>query len=182
IETGLVVVGPVGGGGSTRFGAAGDALNTAARLQTAAEAGTVLVGAGTQRLIADLFEWGDLRELTLKGKAETVVAYPVTAVRAEHERRSAGALEAALVGRDDELAIGNRVVDRLLSGSGGALLISGEAGIGKSRLVAELRARFEREVDPRGGSCLAGRCASYGADLPYWPFRALAPELDPVMR
>ncbi len=77
IETGLVVLGPVGGGGRIEYGATGDALNTAARLQSHADPGTVLVGEATRRAAAGRFEWGDQRLLEVKGKSEPVSAFEV---------------------------------------------------------------------------------------------------------
>ena len=174
IETGLVALGLVGGGAKVEYGAAGDALNTAARLQAASEAGTVLVGADTQRLIAERFVWDEPRELTLKGKAEPVVAYPVRGERSAPALAHGGLIQARLVGRERELALGADAIEHVLDGSGRLLLVFGEAGIGKSRLVAELRRRFERASAPAGSRrWLEGRCVSYGEGLPYWPFRGL---------
>ena len=81
-------------------------LNTAARLQSASDAGTVLVGSDTQRLIAELFVWAEPRELTLKGKARPVLAYPVRRQRSAPVRAPAGRIQARLVGREPELALG----------------------------------------------------------------------------
>ncbi len=174
VETGLVALGLVGGGGKVEYGAAGDALNTAARLQAASDAGTVLVGHDTQRLIAGLFLWDEPRELTLKGKAEPVVAYAVRGQRSTPAGERAGALRARIVGRERELALGAEAIERVLDGSGRVLLVSGEAGIGKSRIVAELRHRFESSAVSDGQPrWLEGRCVSYGEGLPYWPFRGL---------
>ena len=171
IETGLAVLGPLGGGGKIEYTAMGDSINTAARLQAASEAGMVLVGARTQRLIAATFGWGDARELRLKGKAEPVVAYPVHELEGPPAAAPDAGQESALVGRREELAAAAEVVDAVLHGSGGVLIVSGDAGIGKSRLATELRRRF----DAAGGAgrWLTGRCVSYGESLPYWPFRAL---------
>src|SRR4051794_15491995 len=77
IETGLAVLGPVGGGTKLEYGAVGDALNTAARLQGEAEPGAVLVGPRTHELAAERFEFGEPRALTLKGKEGEVEAWHV---------------------------------------------------------------------------------------------------------
>ena len=176
IETGLAVLGPIGGGSKLEYGAMGDALNTAARLQAAAEAGAVLIGPRTHRVTAERFEFGEPRELELKGKAK-----PVVARRAHRPQVTAGGaprgIAAELVGRDEELRSGIEWLEDVLAGSGRILFVSGEAGIGKSRLVGELRTRFERgESSGEQPRWLEGRCVSYGEGLPYWPFRGLLRE------
>ena len=81
IETGLVVLGPIGGGGRVEYGATGDALNTAARLQSNASPGCVLVGDVTRRAAGDRFAWGEEQRLELKGKSEPVPAFEVIGER-----------------------------------------------------------------------------------------------------
>ena len=168
--TGPVVVGEVGAGSRVEYAAFGDTVNVAARLQTAAEPGTVLVDEATHRALAPLFDWGQDRDLTLKGKEAAVRGWPVRGIHqgARRERGVPG-VETPLVGRSRELGIGREAIDALRDGSGGALLVSGEPGIGKSRLLHELRTRAE------GASVrwLEGRCVSYGESLPYSPFRDL---------
>jgi class 3 adenylate cyclase len=171
IETGLAVLGPLGGGEKVEYTAMGDSINTAARLQAASEAGMVLVGAQTQRRIAAAFAWGDARELQLKGKAEPVLAYPVRELRGPPAAAPDADRRSALVGRDQELAAAAEAVDAVVDGSGGVLVVSGDAGIGKPRLAAELRRRFD--ATSGAGRWFTGRCVSYGESLPYWPFRAL---------
>src|SRR5512132_30443 len=166
IETGLVVLGPIGGGGRVEYGATGDALNTAARLQSHAQPGSVLVGAVTRRAAGDLFVWSEERRLELKGKAE-----PVSAFEAIGERREAPPSSAPtpMVGRELEFERAASVADRALSGEGGLLVVLGDPGIGKSRLVEELR-------DHVSGSAIAwleGRCVSFGGSTPYLPLRDL---------
>jgi ABC-type oligopeptide transport system substrate-binding subunit/class 3 adenylate cyclase len=171
INTGPVVLGPLGAGGRVEYAAFGDTVNTAARLQGASDPGRVLVGAETKRLLDTAFAWGDERLVDLKGKSE-----PVPAFLLDGERRQGAAAAAAsrLVGREQELERVRAAVDGARRGRGGVLVVSGEPGIGKSRLVAEV-AELVRSGDADAGepSRLEGRCVSYGESLPYWPFRDL---------
>jgi ABC-type oligopeptide transport system substrate-binding subunit/class 3 adenylate cyclase len=167
IGTGPVVLGELTAGARVEYAAFGDTVNTAARLQANARPGTVLVDADTHRLARAAFTWSEPVELTLKGKAGTVLAYEVRGLRAEHGRtREAAESDTRLVGRDAELTAAVSLIEGLQSGIGGMVFITGEPGIGKSRLLAELRERFD-------GRWLEGRCVSYGESLPYWPFREL---------
>ena len=173
VNTGSVVLGPVGGGSRVEYGAVGDAINTAARLQGAATPGTVLVGQSTYQLVETLFDWDGPKRFALKGKEDEVVAYEATGIRAVAGRaRGVLGLETPFVGRAEQLAAAQEAADALLGGTGGILFITGEAGIGKSRLAAELRALVEAAESPRGAPLwLEGRCVSYGESLPYWPYR-----------
>jgi ABC-type transport system substrate-binding protein/class 3 adenylate cyclase len=165
--TGAVVVGEVGGGSRVEYAAFGDTVNVAARLQSAAEPGSVLVDDATHRAVEGLFEWAEARELDLKGKSEPVAAWPVTGVAAAGRTRGLPGVETRLVGRSRELGLGREALQALRAGRGGILFVAGDAGIGKTRLLDELRALAEDE-----GSCwLEGRCVSFGESLPYWPFR-----------
>ncbi len=168
--TGAVVVGEVGAGSRVEYAAFGDTVNVAARLQSAAEPGSVLVDDATHRAVEGLFEWGDRQQLELKGKSEGVVAWPVAGVAAAgRTQRGLPGVETRLVGRSRELGLGREALEALRAGRGGVLVVAGDAGIGKTRLLNELRELAERE-----GSCwLEGRCVSYGESLPYWPFRDL---------
>ncbi len=145
VETGPVVLGPVGAGSRVEYAAFGDTVNTAARIQSEAEPGGVLVGAGTRRLVEPLFTWSEPRALTVKGKARPVRASAVTGVGAPHPRlRGLGGVTVSIVGRGRELETAGQLVEAVLAGAGGALFVTGEAGIGKTRLVAEIRERVER--------------------------------------
>jgi ABC-type oligopeptide transport system substrate-binding subunit/class 3 adenylate cyclase len=167
--TGAVVVGEVGAGSRVEYAAFGDTVNVAARLQSAAEPGSVLVDDATHRAVEGLFEWGDALELDLKGKSEPVAAWPVTGIAAAGRTRGLPGVETRLVGRSRELGLGREALQALQAGRGGILVVSGDAGIGKTRLLDELRELAERD----GSSWLEGRCVSYGESLPYWPFRDL---------
>jgi predicted ATPase/class 3 adenylate cyclase len=168
IETGLVVLGPIGGGGRVEYGATGDALNTAARLQSHAQPGSVLVGAVTRRAAGDLFEWSEERRLELKGKTE-----PVSAFEAIGDRLGTRVAIASvpMVGREREFERASLIAERALAGEGGLLVITGDPGIGKSRLLEELRGR----VSGSAVTWLEGRCVSFGGSTPYLPLR------DPIV-
>jgi len=161
IETGLVVLGPIGGGSRIEYGATGDALNTAARLQSHAPPGGVLVGDVTRRAAGDLFAWGEEQRLDLKGKDEPVSAFEVVG-----ERRGAPtSAPTPMVGRELEFERAATSADRALAGEGGLLVVLGDPGIGKSRLVEELRGH----VSGSPVTWLEGRCVSFGGSTPYLP-------------
>jgi ABC-type oligopeptide transport system substrate-binding subunit/class 3 adenylate cyclase len=168
--TGAVVVGEVGAGSRVEYAAFGDTVNVAARLQSAAEPGSVLVDDATHRAVEGLFDWGEPLELELKGKSEPVAAFPVAGIAAAGRvQRGLPGVETRLVGRSRELGLGREALEALRAGRGGVLVVSGDAGIGKTRLLDELRVLAEKD----GSSWLEGRCVSYGESLPYWPFRDL---------
>jgi len=174
VNTGPVVMGALGAGDRVEYTAFGDTVNTAARLQSAAEPGTVLVGAEVRRAVEPTFDWGEAAEHELKGKAEAVVAYPVRGAHAPAGRAAGLSAAVDLVGREQELETVGERLDEVLVGTGGIVFFTGEPGIGKTRLLRELRSRFE--ASPASGGrplWIEGRCASYGESIPYWPFRDL---------
>jgi class 3 adenylate cyclase len=119
-----------------RFNALGDTVNTAARLQSAAGKRSVAVGPSTAQQIESAFELESIGSLELKGKSAPVEVYRVVGER-EREPRSLS----PLVGRDAELALLETVVAELTDGRGAIVAITGEPGIGKSRLIGEVRRR-----------------------------------------
>ncbi|MBC8253645.1 MAG: AAA family ATPase, partial [Ardenticatenia bacterium] len=172
INTGLVVVGEVGSDLRVEYTAMGDAVNLAARMESAAEPGTVLITADTHKSIAPLFETEALRPGRVKGKTEPVSVYRVLATKpAAGKARGIAGLKSPLVGRDFEVAAFTGCVERLLAGQGGIVSVIGEAGLGKSRLVAEIRGQYGTRNTP----CvwLEGRTLSFGQTISYWPFQEI---------
>ena len=148
IATGLVVVGDlIGSGEAQERGIAGETPNLAARLQGLAEPGAVIIADGTRRLVGDLFELSGLTPSALKGFAEPVRAWRVLGEGHAESRFEAlhGTRLTPLVGRGEELELVLSRWRQAKEGSGQVALISGEPGIGKSRLVLSLGERLHDE-------------------------------------
>jgi class 3 adenylate cyclase/predicted ATPase len=142
----------------------GDAVNLAQRLESVAPSGETYVSEPTYRLTKHRFDFDYVGELTLKGKSEPVPGWRLIGERVQALRSDGG-----LIGRDAEVAVLTDAVDALGRGTGSVLVVAGEAGVGKSRLAAEVH-----DIAPaRGVRWLGTRCLSYGASLAYWPFSAL---------
>jgi class 3 adenylate cyclase/predicted ATPase len=141
IHTGPVVVSEVGRNGKAETVALGETLNVAARVQTLAEPGTVLVTAVTHRLVSGLFHVEEVGARTLKGVSEPVLLYRVVAPSGVRNRLAAAAARGltTFVGRESERRLLHGRWERVQEGDGQMVLISGEAGIGKSRLVEQLK-------------------------------------------
>jgi hypothetical protein len=170
LNTGPVIVGNVGSDLRYEYTALGDAVNVAARVQTAAEPGSVLVTAQTQRFIAGAFDFEDLGEVEVKGKAEPIRLYRVLGVRAEPARArglETIGLSSPLVGRAVELDTLRGLFEVVRAGRGRLAVILGEPGIGKSRLLAELRTAIGATGEDASVAWVEGRCVSYGRTIPY---------------
>jgi tetratricopeptide (TPR) repeat protein len=161
VNTGEVLVGP----GSTDFGRmTGDAVNTAARLETAAQPGEILIGADTYRLVRDAVSVEAVEPRAVKGKAEPVECYRLVGVLAG-TAAPPRAFTSPIVGRERELEDLQRGFERSVQDRTCLLFtVLGAAGAGKSRLVEEFLGRV-------GGSAqvLVGRCLPYGEGITYWP-------------
>ncbi|HEX6329712.1 MAG TPA: AAA family ATPase, partial [Actinomycetota bacterium] len=168
IEAGEVLVDVERASGPRDRMLTGDAVNTAARLQTAADPGQIVVGPSVYASTKDVIEYRELEPLDLKGKAEPVPAWRALRIKARTrgERPRLG-LEARLVGRDEELAVLKQTLRRVeIEGRPAQVTIVGPAGVGKSRLVAELEHYVEglpQVVYWRRGRCLAYGNTSYSA-------------------
>lgn len=168
IATGLVIVGELIGDGAAREASVvGETPNHAARLQAAASRGAVLVAEGTRRLLGESFELRDLGRLELKGVPQPIRCFEAIRERAMPTRFEARRLGTPLpmVGRDQELALLEERWRRAVAGEGQAVLLIGEAGIGKSRLVQAL----SEAIDPSHDIVLRCQCSPQYSGTPLWP-------------
>jgi class 3 adenylate cyclase/tetratricopeptide (TPR) repeat protein len=173
INTGTAVLAIVGDQIRSEYTAMGDAANVAARLQSAAEPGTLLISADTHRLVASLFDFKPRGAIQMKGKLAPVESFEVLMARAvPGKARGFEGLASPLVGREREIALLRDRLAALEQGTGSVVALVGEAGLGKSRLVAELRE--QRNARPQGRiAWLESRAISYGQTIPYFPWRQL---------
>jgi len=194
VESGPAVLGPVGGGTRVEYVPTGEVVHIAAALQASARPGAALVGPVTRAATEHLFSWGPGENVQLGHDSR-----PVAATYLGEPRPSAGGRalrlggSGTLVGRDDELAALDAALRDMVTGHGSVVLLTGEPGIGKTRLVRECRNRFMAFVGAGSGTLprwLEGRCASYSATTPYGLYQQLvgswvgqAPDRgEPVLR
>ncbi len=168
IATGLVVVGDLLGRGAAQEQAVvGDTPNLAARLQALAQPDQVVIAASTRRLTGGLFDYEDLGAVEIRG-----LAAPVEAARVLRESGAESRFDAArsgrltgFVGREHELGLLTERWDQAQGGEGQVVVLSGEPGIGKSRIVSELRARLEQ----KGARSLRLHCSPYYVNSAFYP-------------
>ena len=168
IATGLVVVGDlIGSGASQEQAIVGETPNLAARLQGVAEPNSVVIAESTRKLLGNLFELQDLGAQDLKGIAGPMRAW--TALRPSSVESRFEAMHASglteLIGREEEIEILLRRWSKIKTGEGQVVLLSGEAGIGKSRLTAALLERFANEQHTR----LRSFCSPQHTDSAFYP-------------
>ncbi|HUF94338.1 MAG TPA: adenylate/guanylate cyclase domain-containing protein, partial [Candidatus Limnocylindria bacterium] len=166
LNTGLVVVAAIGDNLRMDYTAVGDITNTAARMQQLAEPGQIVIAEATERLIAPYFELQALGTFTVKNREQPVAAYALGRARRRVSRLAARAAQglAPFVGRDDALASLEGAWTAVQGGRGQLALVVGDAGIGKSRLLLELR----REVGDTA-TWIEGACISFGQSIPFLP-------------
>ena len=160
LNSGPAAVGIVGGQ-DAQIVALGDTTNVAARLQGATEPGTIAIGPGTASRLTERFVLEPLGDVSVKGRAGPVTASRLVGPRPVAEPPS----RTPIVGREPELTRLDGALGDLRAGRGQALLLVGEAGLGKTRMLAELRSRVGEDA-----TWLEGRCVSYGAGSPCQPF------------
>ena len=176
VNTGEVVVCEPGSAESAVVGeVVGDAVNVAARLEQAATAGEVLIGADTYRLVRDTVDAEAVEPLEVKGKARPVRAYRLLDV-VRGEADGARPRDSPIVGRNRELGQLTEAFERVVTGQRCELVtVLGPAGIGKSRLVHELTERIGDRA-----TTLKGRCLPYGEGITFWPIAEIAREVTGI--
>jgi predicted ATPase/class 3 adenylate cyclase len=164
ISQGQIFTGAYGGTMRRTYGVMGDDVNLAARLMQAAAPGQVLVSNTARQATADAFTWERLSPLKVKGKAEPVIAF---SLEGRKERHATHLLEPKyalpMVGREAELALVEQKLTQALAGHGQIVGITAEAGMGKSRLVAEVIHTANKHHMVGYG----GECQSYGTNISY---------------
>jgi ABC-type oligopeptide transport system substrate-binding subunit/class 3 adenylate cyclase len=182
INTGTVVIGEIGTDMHVEYLAIGDAVNVAARLQSAAEPGKVVVSDACAKLVSATFELKDLGEITVKGKTEPLHAFELIRVKAEPETgRGLEGLPTPYVGRTQEVEKLQSSLLSLCAGHGQIVTVMGDAGIGKTRLLDEVKditcedcgEDQTTSISPASIRWLEGRALSYGGSLSYWTITQL---------
>ncbi len=169
ISCGTVVVGEVGTPEKREHTVMGDTVNLASRLKDAAKRGEILVSEPVYRAARYRFDFTEEEPVSAKGMEHPVRVFrPGGEKSTPDPKRGIPGLSSPLVGRDRELGLLQGLVRRLAGGKGGASFVLGDAGLGKSRLLEELRKSLPGPAP--AVTWLEGRCISHGETLPYWPF------------
>jgi len=183
VNTGEVIVTSVGNDRQYREETAmGEAIALAARMETSAEPGTVLVSENTFRLTASQFEWLPLGEIKVKGVSAPIAVYRPLTPYASLERPEAYDLSSPVIGRDAEAESLKACIEDLSDGIGGIVIVTGEQGMGKSLMTNEVRQYFARQnallAEARDKGTEAGQLTS--VDLPTYPTPATDAEVGVI--
>lgn len=164
VNTGFVYCGQVGSDARQEYTVMGDVVNLSARLMQAAEPGQILTSQFTQRYVEGLFDWGDLTRMQFKGKSELIPVCAVLGIQqAARVVLHAPLFNLPMVGRKNELFIAESKIQHAIHGSGQIIGVTAEAGMGKSRLAAEI----VRIAGIQGITGYAGECQSFGTNISY---------------
>lgn len=167
VNAGIVFAGHVGSNERREYTVMGDDVNLAARLMSTARPGELLLSNAIRRKVTPFFELADRGMVKVKGKAQPVSIYSVSGKRATPEPvRGIHGLYSPLVGREAETQIMRELATEMRWGQGRVLALIGEAGLGKSRLIAELRA----SLATTDCLCLESHCLSYTQNVSYSAF------------
>jgi predicted ATPase/class 3 adenylate cyclase len=169
ISQGTMRTGPYGGATRRTYGVLGDEVNVACRLMSAAAPRQILASAQVRQALKGMFQWAALPAIQLKGKRSPITIYQLLGeLPALSFAFGQASATSALIGREAEIAALNDALAALLAGTGGSIVVDGEPGIGKSRLLAELAGI----VHQRGGAILAGSGQRI-EQTSYHPWRAI---------
>jgi predicted ATPase/class 3 adenylate cyclase len=167
LNSGPVIVGAIGDDLRMDYTAVGDTTNLAARMESIAQPGTIFVSRNTERLARDFFEFKSLGKVAVKGKEDPQEAFELIKT-GEVETRIGASVAKGLtrfVGRKNSMAALMESYDKIKSGSGQVVGVVGEAGVGKSRILFEMRSM----LPPGEFSYLEGRCLHFGGSMIYLP-------------
>jgi class 3 adenylate cyclase len=167
LNSGPVIVGSIVDDLRMDYTALGDTTNLAARLEHLANPGTILISKGTQRLVRDFFEFKPLGRLAVKGKKELQEAFELLKTGTVATRIGASVAKGLtrFVGRKNSMSRMMDCLQKARGGVGQVVGLIGEAGVGKSRLLLEMRQKLSKEEH----TYLEGRCIHYGGSMVYLP-------------
>jgi class 3 adenylate cyclase/tetratricopeptide (TPR) repeat protein len=167
LNSGPVVVASIGDDLRMDYTAVGDTTNLAARMESKAEPGRILLSEATHKLVKDFFEFNPLGKVEVKGKEQPQETYELLKISDIDTRISASVAKGLtkFVGRKNSMAALKEVFERVISGSGQVVGIVGEAGVGKSRLLFE----FVKQLPLGETTYLEGRCLHFGSGMVYLP-------------
>lgn len=165
LSSGAVFVGAIGNGLRMDYTADGDTANLAARMESMAEPGSILVSWETYKKVRDLFRFRPLGRLLVKGKEDSLEVFELVGKLQRDPNRALRKVRSEIVGREEEFSKLTSPVLDVLKGRGSIVNVFGEAGIGKSRLIEELR----RQQAFEGVALLEGRAIAIGKNLSFHP-------------